>query len=487
MSLRSIGASMMHLSKRFAASAMGGFKIINGPSTKDKGPMSSKEDLEPSNETSPSRPTQAGRIELCQEAIKEARKCLSNGDKECVMRLIEELIKANCHDGRLIGKEIADGVREVVRELWLVSNHEEECRLLRILRDLGVSRSWVRIVTRITNPRQFNERLERCGISWKSRATRNDVVKRIEDLLRRLGWGEAWMCEELFRFIGVDVEAFRRHGIEPCVWLNDLEKLGDLKKPYWFGLRTSDLSVKEFGDIISLEIDTTGSVDAVFFPTLLNTVKTPSLIVKRERGAPAVKYVQKQIVLTFYVDLGVNKWPWPMKLSDDEFERILNGFSDEELSEFLAGEIDGDGSVVYYYNDETELVFVYITACKACPKRIVLDVLKEIIAKRFGIIGTINQLENADALVFRGRNAVKLLRHITRYLHHPLKRLRAELILAYYDGRISREELMELYKPTEYEQGKNDIKRNRGLETLARAAPQTHTHGATWDKENLIR
>ena len=113
----------MHLSKRFAASAMGGFKIINGPSTKDKGPMSSKEDLEPSNETSPSRPTQAGRIELCQEAIKEARKCLGNGDKECVMRLIEELIKANCHDGRLIGKEVADGVREIVHELWLVSNH----------------------------------------------------------------------------------------------------------------------------------------------------------------------------------------------------------------------------------------------------------------------------------------------------------------------------------------------------------------------------
>jgi len=102
-------------------------------------------------------------------------------------------------------------------------------------------------------------------------------------LLRRLGWSEAWMCEELFRFIGVDVEAFRRHGIEPCVWLNDLEKLGDLKKPYWFGLRASDLTVKEFGDIIRLEIDTTGSVDAVFFPTLLNTVKTPSLIVKREK------------------------------------------------------------------------------------------------------------------------------------------------------------------------------------------------------------
>jgi len=49
---------------------------------------------------------------------------------------------------------------------------------------------------------------------------------------------------------------------------------------------------------------------------------------------------------------------------------------------------------------------VYITACKDCPKRYTLEVLKAIIAKRFGIIGTINQLENADALVFRGKNAV---------------------------------------------------------------------------------
>jgi hypothetical protein len=59
------------------------------------------------------------------------------------------------------------------------------------------------------------------------------------------------------------------------------------------------------------------------------------------------------------------------------------------------------------------------------------------------------------------------------------------LILAYYDGRISREELMELYKPTEYEQGKDDIKRSHGLEALARAAPQTHTHGDVNPSTNI--
>jgi hypothetical protein len=71
-------------------------------------------------------------------------RCLENNDKDCVTRKIEEAIKANCHDSRLIGKVVADKVRDVVHELWLVSNHEEECRLLRILRDLGVSRNWVK-------------------------------------------------------------------------------------------------------------------------------------------------------------------------------------------------------------------------------------------------------------------------------------------------------------------------------------------------------
>ncbi|PLC68894.1 hypothetical protein B7L70_01405 [Vulcanisaeta sp. EB80] len=197
--------------------------------------------------------------------------------------------------------------------------------------------------------------------------------------------------------------------------------------------------------------------------------------------APAAKYASELIDLSYYVYLSTNEWPWTIEHS------ILNGFSDEELSEFLAGEIDGDGSVVYYYNGETELVFVYIIACKACPKRIVLDVLRDTIAKRFGIIGTINQLETDDALVFCGKNAVKLLRRIVKYMHHPIRRIRAELILALYDGRISLEVFEKLYEQTEYDQGAPDVKRSRGLEALARAAPQTHTHGATWDKENLIR
>jgi hypothetical protein len=72
--------------------AEGGFKI-NGPPKMGKGPMDNEEDLKSSNEASLPKPTQAGRIELCQETIKEARRCLENNDKQCVDQTHESLIK----------------------------------------------------------------------------------------------------------------------------------------------------------------------------------------------------------------------------------------------------------------------------------------------------------------------------------------------------------------------------------------------------------
>ncbi len=100
-----------------------------------------------------------------------------------------------------------------------------------------------------------------------------------------------------------------------------------------------------------------------------------------------------------------------------------------------------------------------------------------------GIVRSDASLETTDALVFRGRNAVRLLRRVAKYMHHPIRRLRAELILAYYDGRISPEEFERLYEPTKYKRGKPDIKRNHALEALTQAAPQTHTHGESRHKK----
>jgi len=191
-----------------------------------------------------------------------------------------------------------------------------------------------------------------------------------------------------------------------------------------------------------------------------------------------MKHVSKSIVLTYYIALGVNEWPWPTRLSTNELKEIIENFDDEELAMFVAGLIDGDGSIRF-----KGTAFVIITTCKACPKRII-DVLKEVIVRRFGIVGSINSYETEDALTFNDEDAVRLLRRVVKYIHHPLRRLRAELILALYDGRISPEELEELYKIIKYERGRDDVKRNRGLEVLAQAAPQTHTHG---DKQPIKR
>jgi len=111
-----------------------------------------------------------------------------------------------------------------------------------------------------------------------------------------------------------------------------------------------------------------------------------------------------------------------------------------------------------------------------------LDVLRKVIAEKFGIAGTIYHFKAASANVLRfyGRNAIKLLRRIAKYVHYPIRRLRIELILALYDGRISREAFEKLYEMTEYEYGSPDIKRNNALEAAIRAAPQTHTHGVVF-------
>jgi hypothetical protein len=460
----------MHRSRCIAE---GGFKIINGPPRVGKGPMNHGDSLGMRDEASLPKPTQAGRIETCTELISKAMKCLENNDKRCVMKKIKELIKADCHNGYAVGKEIADRVRGVVHELWLVSDNECRCELLRMLKDLNVMKGWVRDALGMFT-KMLNKWLRRCGFSWEGRTTRNNVIKEIEDLLReRFGWSEVRMCEELWRFVGVDVNEFRRYGVEPCIWLEGLEKLSNLRNPYWLGLGASDLAIGKYDWGLKLELSTTNTIDAIFFAKILSAIKAPSLEIEWKKVLVG-KYISKSIALSYYVILNVNAWPWPIGLDINELEEIIKGFTNEGLAEFIAAKLDGDGRVWYNYTS----VFVGFTACKDCPKSFILNVLKEVITKRFGIIGDIKSDKTADELVFRGKSAVRLLRLIRPFVHHPLRRLRIELILAYYDGKISKDEFMKLYEQTKYELGAPDVKRNNALEILTRAAPQTHTHGA---------
>ena len=214
-------------------------------------------------------PDKRDKIDACMELVNQAIKCLDSGDRKCVLRKIEELVRSQCHDGRLIGKKIADRVRGVVHGLWLVSDDEYRCELLRMLKSLDVSKKWV-VKALSMYTKMLNKWIAKCGIDWEYKMARNNIVRQLEDLLRRLGWSEVRMCEEMWQFVGVDVNEFRRHGIEPCAWLEGLEPLRNLRRPYWFGLKVSDLVVKKCGNNIVLELSTTNSVDAIFFPVLLN-------------------------------------------------------------------------------------------------------------------------------------------------------------------------------------------------------------------------
>ncbi len=452
---------MMHLSKRFAASAMGGFKIINGLPKMGKGPMESEESLKSSNEASLPQPTQAGRIETCTESINKAMRCLGNGDKDCVTRLIEELIKANCHDGRLIGKEIADGVREIVHELWLRSDYESRCRLLRILK--YASKKWVKKALHI-NAGALNTWFVRCRVDWKGRVSRNDVVKIIEDLLReKLGWNEIKMCEELWRFVGVNVEAFRRYGVEPCDWVH-----AEFDDVYFMGIVLSDLHVNfvkfDKNKYVNASLCTSNAIGTVLFSLLLQPIQRPSISIRwfgKETGIVEVEY---------FVTVRADKW-WTNR---EELIGRVRALGPVDIPKLIAGVIDGDGTIRYDFNESRPII--EFTTCKACRKRVFLDALQETLEK-IGIDGKIYESGRKAVLMVYGENAIKLLRLIMPYLRHPLRRLRAKLILMLYEGRIDYETFTELYEQTKYELGGTDVKRNNALAAAARATPQTHTHG----------
>jgi hypothetical protein len=128
------------------------------------------------------------------------------------------------------------------------------------------------------------------------------------------------------------------------------------------------LTVKELDGKIRLKLDTTNTIDAVFFLTLLDVIRMLSLVIKWKKKAPAAKYVRKAITLEYYVDLGPNAWPWPIEFSVSELKRILDGFSDEELAKYVAGEIDGDGTV--WYDLKNGYVAVFISACKKMSEEV---------------------------------------------------------------------------------------------------------------------
>jgi hypothetical protein len=404
------------------------------------------------------------RSELCQRLIEEARKCLGSGDRECVLRKIEELVRANCHDGRILGKEVAGKVKGIVHELWLVSDNELRCKLLRTLRELGVTKKWVRGALKMNRKDLDKKWRTRCNIEWGIRIKRRDIVKRVEGLLReRFGWSETRMCETLLKYIGVDTEAFRKYGIEPCDWVH-----AGFDDIYLMGIILSDSHIEVVNNYVEIQLGTTNTIGAVFFLSLL---REPSLSISWFNGKTRLVEVRYLIVLG-----KVDKWGW---VNREELIKRVRALRPEDVPRLIAGAVDGDGSISYDFDRSRP--FINIVSCKACEKRIFLDALQEALRK-LGIEGKIYESSDSAVLEVYGKEAVKLLRLITPHLRHPLKHLRAKLILMLHDRKIDYDTFAELYSQTMYEDRNNDPKRCRAIDILAQAAPQTHTHGSEQNK-----
>jgi len=455
--------------RRIRCIAVGGFKI-NGPPKNGKGPMSQGNNLGTRDEASLPQPTQAGRIETCTGLIRQAMKCLENNDKDCVIKILEELLKAECHNSYVVGKEVVDRVRMVAHELWLRSDDELRCKLLRILRGF-VSKKWIRGALKMYNKDLNNKWRTKCGINWERGVARSNIVKMIEGLLReKFGWDEIRMCEELMRFIGVDTETFRKYGIEPCDWVH-----AGFDEVYFMGIALTDLLIEVVNNYVKALLGTSNAIDAVFFLTLLRYIREPSITIVWGNIEGT------RIIEVRYAVYGkVDKWGWA---NYEELIKRIRALRPEDVPRLVSGAVDGDGSIRYDFNKSRP--FIEIASCKACEKRVFLNALQEALRK-LGIEGRIYETDSDARLEVYGENAIELLRLITPHLRHPLKRLRAKLILMLRDGIIDDDTFAELYNQTKYEDSDNDPKRKHAIDALARAAPQTHTHGESRYKSSVI-
>jgi hypothetical protein len=336
--------------------------------------------------------------------------------------------------------------------------------LLRTLRELGVTKKWVRGALKMNRKDLDKKWRTRCNIEWGIRIKRRDIIKRVEGLLKeRFGWDEVRMCETLLKYIGVDAEVLRRYGIEPCDWVH--VGFDDI---YLMGIILSDSHIEVVNNYVEIQLGTTNTIGAVFFLSLL---REPSLSISWFNGKTRLVEVRYLIVLG-----KVDKWGW---LNREELIKRIRALRPEDVPRLIAGAIDGDGSISYDFDESRP--FINIVSCKACEKRVFLDALQEALEK-LGIEGKIYESSDRAVLEVYGKEAVKLLRLIIPYLRHPLKRLRAKLILMLRDGIIDKNTFAELYSQTMYGDCNNDPKRCRAIEVLARAAPQTHTHGSEQNK-----
>jgi len=302
-------------------------------------------------------------------------------------------------------------------------------------------------------------------------AGRSRLVEEIEMMLRKeFGWNEVVMSERMWRFIGVNTEELLNYGINPHEWIEILRHIS-INNTYMLGAVHGDVYVRPTSPSwYEVAATTSSTIGVLYFERLMRSIKTPGIdISMRRRGRGRMP---NMIYVKFYVLLRKSEWPWYGK----GYETI-SSFNTSELLSYLAGLIDTDGAVLIEKLTHGYRFEINVTSANVE----FLEFLKNMVYERLGITGhvaTDKRSGGSGKLRFRTWQAVQLYEGLQQYLAHPMKRLRAETYVKYYNKEVSEAEYQRFYEQFKYSDNTgNDPKRNHAVDILTQAAPQTHTHG----------
>ena len=408
----------------------------------------------------------------CQKLVEKARRCLYN---DCIIRLIKKMVKLGCHDGRIPGND-ADGVKNFIHELW--SSGLEKYDLLKVLKELGLSRFWIASALH-RNVKVVERYFIRYGLQVPDIAihVRRDIfIEEVEKAMRKqLGWNEVVMSERMWRFIGVNTEELLNYGINPHEWIEILRHI-TIDDAYMLGAVHGDIYARPTTYCYEVSAATTSTSGVMYFERLMRRIKMPSVEFtwKKMRSAKFTTEEEPNAIgVRFYFKIRKSEWPWYGK----DYE-IIGNFNARELLRYLSGLIDTDGSVTTVVESSRRYRF----EIKIFSANIeFLKYLRDVIYERLGIIShviTDKRPGSASNLRFRDSQAVQLYEGLRQYLAHPMKRLKAETYVKYHNKEIPRAEYQRFHEQFRYsDDTTNDPKRYHAADMLTQAAPQTHTHG----------
>ncbi|MGC9180779.1 MAG: hypothetical protein ACP5GZ_11355 [Vulcanisaeta sp.] len=400
----------------------------------------------------------------CIKFIEQSIYCISKNDVDCTYKFLIELFNHKCHDGYAFSNDIVKKVKEITHYIWKNMDRDRRCDFLKYLREIGLSKWWIRDALGFSS-NAMNKIINRCKTTWEVRMPQNEVAKYYDQVIKqKFNLNEIKECEGLLKYYGIDVGYMKGLGIEPCSYLNT----EGLRWPYWAGLYITDLYAEFIEDRYKLSFDTSNGAGLFMAITVFSKLNDPSIVIRwHKNGAPNARYINGEEIRIKTITY-IRDWPWLNK--NQVINDYLQDLRRDELLEFLAGIIDGDGSITFTKGKPA------VNIVAGLEKYYWLKKVKAIIAQKLNLECSITPKnfkitnELIYILSFKGSNIPSILEEIAPYLHHPIRRIRAELITAYLRHELNDEEFLRIYEQTKYKIKQPDIKRNSALNAAINAS-----------------